>query len=251
MNTDRKSAAPASPRAKRRAVSAAAGVVLGALVLLLPLSAQADPFEITSFASRTTDEAGSDYTQAGGHAFQNRTAFAFKNGNLKDAAVTLQPGFIGNPTTAARCPISNIKDPILVPGLGPTHCPPGSRIGTAIAQILGTSFQARPLFNLVAERGYPAQFGFRIGNTTTILSVVPLPRTESYGLTIGSFNTPNGIGFVSFDTIFCSYGVQGPPDGGGAVTPEIPPAPPARRRRTPQRSPSSPTPSTAPTSSRP
>ena len=70
----------------------------------------------------------------------------------------------------------------------------------------------------MTERGYPAQFAFRILNTTTILSVVPLPRAESYGLTIGSLNTPT-VRVVSFDTVFCSYGAEG---GVGAGTCKAP-----------------------------
>ena len=67
---------------------------------------------------------------------------------------------------------------------------------------------------MVTERGYPAQFAFRVGNTITILSVVPLPRTESYGLTIGSHNIATIVDVVSFDTIFCSYGAPESSDAG-------------------------------------
>ena len=198
-----------------------------AVAMALPASSGADvipPYEIKSFTSRTTDEAATDYTQAGGHPFQNRTAFEFPNyvggpggtetlpsEQLKDASVTLEPGFFGNPAAAPRCPISAIGYPLI----SPTSCPPGSRVGTAFARILANGvLEERPLYNLITERGYPAQFAFRVVNTVTVLSVVPLPRTEAYGLTIGSLNTPYAVNVVSFDTIFCSYGAEGEPGAG-------------------------------------
>ena len=189
----------------------------------------AAPYAIKSFTSRTTDEAEDDYTDAGGHPFQNRTAFEFPSvvggpqgetiptEELKDASVTVEPGFFGSPAAARRCPISQI------PAEATTDtCPPGSRVGTAIATFFGGfigGVHERPLYNIVPERGYPAQFAFRIVNTITILSAVPLPRTESYGLTIGSHNTPTVIGVGSFETTFCSYGAEGGVGAGSCKSP--------------------------------
>jgi hypothetical protein len=222
----------------QRAVAAAVGLLLAAGVALPAAAEAAEPYKIETFTSHTTDEAGADYTQAAGHPFQNRTAFEFSNhvgvGNgaagavepneeLKDASVTLEPGFIGNPAAAPRCPIGDIPIGNLGSPNGiPTTCPPGSRVGTAFTRIIGPepgySYEV-PVYNIVTERGYPAQFAFRVVNTVTILSVVPLPRTESYGLTIGALNTPKFVRVVSFDTVFCSYGAQGP---GGLLGPGVP-----------------------------
>jgi uncharacterized repeat protein (TIGR01451 family) len=182
------------------------------------------PWAIKSFTSRTTNEAEADYTAAGGHPFQNRTAFEFTshprdakltdpNEELKDASVTLEPGFIGNPAAAPRCPIGDIGS-IAIVQVPDNRCPPGSRVGTAFAGILGGGggrpVYEVPIYNIITERGYPAQFAFRVANTTTILSALPLPRSESYGLTIGALNTPT-IRASSFDTVFCSYGASQPP----------------------------------------
>jgi hypothetical protein len=210
----------ARPRTLRCAVFAAAVLVLG-VVEASPATA-AGPYKIESFTSRSTDEAEADFTQAGGHPFQNRTAFEFSTRvsegtifaleELKDAAVTLEPGFVGNPAAAARCPISGIADPTFFAGTM-TTCPPGSRVGTVFVRLglnsgspVSHSPFPRPLYNLVTERGYPAQFGFRVSNTVTILSATLLPRSEAYDLTIGSHNTPIGVEVDSFDTVFCSYG---------------------------------------------
>ena len=52
-------------------------VVLGSSSIATP--AQADPYVIESFSSRTTDEAEANDTAAGGHPFQNQTAFEFSS----------------------------------------------------------------------------------------------------------------------------------------------------------------------------
>ena len=67
-------------RTQHRAVSAAVSVVaigVGAFSIATPAQADPLPYEIKSFTSRTTDAADANYTQAGGHPFQNRTAFEF------------------------------------------------------------------------------------------------------------------------------------------------------------------------------
>ncbi len=54
------------------------------------------------------------------------------------------------------------------------------------------------------ESGYPAQFGFKLSglNSPVMISAFPpLPRTESYGLTVGTPNVP-AIGVLSFSATF-------------------------------------------------
>ncbi len=188
------------------------------------------PWVIESFTSRTTDEFEADYTAAGGHPSQNTTKFAFPSSEpptlafLKDAAVTIEPGFIGNPAAAPRCPSGGIKETEAA-----SNCPPGSRVGTAILQLelrggAGPKTQQPvPIYNMITERGYPAQFGFYPAstNTLTVLSVIPLPRSESYGLTIGSTNVPK-VGVMSFKSIFCAYGTQGDSCKSPSATSEAP-----------------------------
>ena len=135
------------------AVSAAVACMAVAMGIVLPgLASAAEPWEIKSFAAHTTDEAAAEYNAAGGHAFQNSTAFEFTshpeagggtypNEQLKDSSVALEPGFIGNPAVAPRCPIPDIQDPLLNT-LSKTFCPPGSRIGTAYATIIGGPVKA-------------------------------------------------------------------------------------------------------------
>ena len=217
---------------KRERPSLNLGFFLAAGLLLLAIApaAEADlPYRITAFTARTTNAAGADYTAAGGHPFQSRSALEFSghgddvlipDEELKDAFVTLAPGLVSNPAAAPRCPIAAIGE--LELGI-PTLCPPGSRVGTAI--VLqgglppGSAPRERPVYNLITEGGYPAQFGFRTLNTTGVLSVSLLPRTESYGVRLGSPNAPFGVEALSLTTTLCSYGAQGEPGAGACKAP--------------------------------
>ncbi|HEV7784567.1 MAG TPA: hypothetical protein VGQ28_04465, partial [Thermoanaerobaculia bacterium] len=192
------------------------------LLAIAPAAEAGPPFGISSFTSHTADELGADYTAAGGHPFLNRTLFDFPHDQgggpvelLKDAAVTFPPGFLGNPAALPRCPIGKIHDANFeTPGdpTSLTECPPGSRVGTALLAS-GTPLPGleEPIYNLVTERGHPAQFGFVATGFITILSVAPLPRSESYGLTIGSKSIPQISNAWSVETTLCGYGAQESP----------------------------------------
>ncbi len=221
----------------RRATAILSAVGLVAVVLgssSIATTAQADPYVIESFSSRTTDAAAANDTAAAGHPFQNQTAFEFSshrvvgevsvnpNEELKDAAVTLAPGFIGNPAAAPRCGLGDIEETEAA-----SNCPPGSRVGTAVLSVSGAASGPDgkavrnahvPVYNLPPESGYPAQFGFEILNINTVLSATLLPRSESYGLTIGSKNAPK-VQVVYFDATFCSYGAEGPPESSSCKSP--------------------------------
>jgi hypothetical protein len=190
-------------------------VAAGLLLLSIAAAAEADtPYAITTFTSRTTDAAGADYAASGGHPFQSQTISAFSShldsgGNpvpeeqLKDSSITVAPGFISNPAAAPRCPTSGIQETE-----ARSNCPPGARIGTATLNL-----KEVPIYNVPPERGYPAQFGVRLASTLMLLSVIPLPRTESYGLTIGIENVPPVVNLASLVIVLCGYGAQGPPGG--------------------------------------
>jgi hypothetical protein len=176
------------------------------LALALPGLAQADPlpYEITSFSSHTTTDTEADSILAGGHPDKNVTKFSFSRvagegtyptEQSRSIMVTLKPGFFGNPGVATRCAVADLPDTLKEGSTG--NCPPGSQVGLAEfeADLLGFGggvFLGNPiaLYNLIPEGGYPAQFGFVLGGYPTILSVAPLPRSESYGLTIGTANLP-------------------------------------------------------------
>src|ERR1043166_7631545 len=175
--------------------------VLGAVLVVaaaLPAVAAADEsfgLNLKTFSNRTTDEADAPYTVAGGHPYQNTNEFSvtLKGGGdgrsaevLNGVYVNPPLGFIGNPAAATRCPIAKIAS---TDHPEESDCPPGSRVGTAFTTIdqlgNGASTTTRPLYNIPPERGYPAQFMFKVTSVPTVISVFPQPRSKSYGLTVG------------------------------------------------------------------
>jgi hypothetical protein len=210
----------AQPRHAGRAFLGLLGLAASA-AMVLSQPAVAEPYEVDSFNARSTDDLGSDYTVAGGHDFENGVDIDFgltviPGGSSyadepKNAAVTLIPGFFGNPAAATRCRLEKIvsKDPTK------NDCPPGSQVGQARVQTPGGGGNAA-LYNIKPEFGYPAQFAWHTSIAEKfrfVLSVVPLPRTESYGLRVGSSNILRGQ-VQSFGSTF--YGV--PADHGVGIS---------------------------------
>jgi uncharacterized repeat protein (TIGR01451 family) len=154
------------------------------------------PYSVQGFSARAIDAGNGDYTIAGGHPYQGTTSFSFPTyrpplvlgaftpsepypvEELNEAYVELPPGFLGNPAAAPRCPL--IKFTPIFPA-----CPPGSRVGTFDFGAKGiVSHYA--IYNVVPERGYPAEFAFKFSNFAITLYPTLRPRTGSYGVTIAA-----------------------------------------------------------------
>jgi hypothetical protein len=197
----------------------AAALVLAAAMVLpgLAQAAPGDPYGLETFSNQTTAPGGAPYTDAGGHPDLNVTEFTVPNTggatplgveSLNGTYVNPPLGFIGNPAAAPRCPFSKILS---------GGCPSGSQVGTVDA--INTPINPRddlPLHNLPPEYGYPAQFGFMISVTPTVLSVFLQPRTSSYGLTVGVPNIP-AVGVTGANVEFF-----GTPSEHGSGTSEAP-----------------------------
>jgi hypothetical protein len=191
-------------------------VLLGAFAIATP--AQADPFDIKTFTSGTTDVAGTPYTVAGGHPDKNATGFTVTlrtgdgvpEGNLNGTYVKLPPGVIGNPSSALRCTIGRVH----TDGLGNNNsdCPQAAMVGIAkptIAPLTEPVQLTRPLYSLIPERGYPAQFAFPVYlGEFVVVSVFPQSRDDDYRLTLATPNIPS-VRASGFEAIFCGNGVEG------------------------------------------
>jgi hypothetical protein len=157
---------------------------------------QAPPFEIRNFVLEPTVAGGAADAGAGAHPWQVTTGFEIPLvfsppgveqaetfepvENLKNAAVELPAGLIGDPQSASRC---------TEPQLRRSECPAASRIG-AFA-ISGGAFGpgefqytdstagecCSAVYNIVPEGHYPAEFGFTFIEQTIFLypSVVHTP----------------------------------------------------------------------------
>jgi hypothetical protein len=188
-----------------------------------------EPFHVGRFEARTTSVSEAPlygqeccngpetvkqplYDVAGGHppgTTLNRFTFAqYPVGEqMRTGVVKLPQGFFGNPSATPRCPMSVI---LSVPAYefppADPPCPPGSKVGMVGVSILDWygAVHIRPLYNVTPDRGYPAQFASSVIGNVLTLYVVPLPRTEGYGLTIGSTNAARA-GLKMFSAFF--YGV--------------------------------------------
>jgi len=125
--------------------------------------AASTPFQyLTRFAANT---------ERAGPAGAGITEFVPAGGDLKDIAVALPPGLIGNPTAVPRCPAQqfNTTDNTVIGSSNVTRnqCPDGSAVGlVAVDQIEGKTAAGGnlvvPLYNLVPPPGMPAQLGFQL-----------------------------------------------------------------------------------------
>jgi hypothetical protein len=147
-------------------------------------------FDVLNFTARALDGAGNDFTDAGGHPERGTTAFAFPTypvgvgggGNypvedVKDIFVELPPGFVGNVAAAPRCKLTDLQPQI------PT-CPAQSKVGELDLGLFGLSVVTQPLYNMVPEKGYPAEFGFKVFDKAVATYVKVRPRTGQYGVTV-------------------------------------------------------------------
>lgn len=151
--------------------------------LLASLAAAPSAFALweTEAKGSLLDGTGNPVTQAGDHPnFYVRMDFSEEidvegfprpTGNLKDSEVELPAGMIGNPNVVPKCPRSDLGNNVFDPML----CSKDSQVGELY---LGTNFFGSPylyfpaaaLYNMVPQKGTPAQFGFNINGVIGILT---------------------------------------------------------------------------------
>ena len=160
---------------------------------------------------------GEPTTQAGGHPNLATTTAIFnsiyaenvaKNSKpvqaVKDLLFYLPLGFLGNPTIAATCPITDVE-----PEAEKTDCPPSSRLGTVLPMILNGVRASSPdpthgigIYNLPAENGYAAEFAFGDNTFTFVLYANVVRHDGAYMLRIAIPGIPPGAGLVGAITSF-------------------------------------------------
>ena len=188
-----------------------------------PVNMGPAPFGIDQLGLAATDPEGALDTQAGDHPYAVTTSIQLNTARgtqheyepvreVKDVAVELPLGFVGDPLAAERCPEIDFTQEIVA-------CPPGSRVGTVrFTREGGTEtggISEHGLYNVVPARGFPAELGFASGFHEPILvyaSVVPSP--EGYRL---RFATPGALSGTEFESIALTvFGSPGEHDGTGA-----------------------------------
>jgi hypothetical protein len=137
-------------------------------------------FGLADFASYPADDAGAPETQAAGHPNSLTTSFdvtsaanisrggssnhpSYPVEDVKDIVVDFPAGFVGNPQVAPRCPLHD-----LVTTSTSSGCPAATQVGRVSFDGEGAygeeyyrdGRQNIPVYNMVPERGFPAEFGF-------------------------------------------------------------------------------------------
>ena len=169
------------------------------------MASSVEEFGVTTFTTAVTNAAGETYTQAGGHPYEASTTIHFNlapigggsygtpDGGLKDAFVDLPAGFVGNPQAVPQCPVFELAS-----------CPGDTQIGTATVSAKGV-FRT-PVYNIVPEKGLPAEFAFYANLRSDPVFLFPSVRPSTgYQLRISSLNT------VQVDVQFVSLTFWGVP----------------------------------------
>ena len=160
------------------------------------------PFEVKTFDGKTIEDDESESTVAGGHPYESFNFFNFNYAaslageswrvpieDLKTADATLPLGLFGNPAAAPRCPLKDISQIEFL-----DKCPPGSKVGRAKIGLFNSPYESEvggyPIYNVVPDKGHPAQFLFRVVNSLVTLYVTMHPRTEKYSISIGAADSP-------------------------------------------------------------
>ena len=210
-----------APNPMTNAVTIAGGGAAAAASSSDPVTVVDQPaFGAIDFIARSLDLNGDDYTVAGGHPYEATTSFAFptyvpSNGNVadpvedvKDIYTQLPPGFVGDASAASRCPLAKLAP--FVP-----QCPPSSVVGTITLSTRGLASPPSPIFNLVPEKGYPAEFGFKAFGNAVVMYPQLRSRTGDYGLTVtvpgASRLGITGIALTFFGVPSALNGAGGPP----------------------------------------
>jgi hypothetical protein len=150
-----------------------------------------------------TNQDGTPDLQAGSHPFDYTTRLAVNTelreghrvpagGDLKDIEVSLPPGFVGDPSATPQCSLEQFRQYFEENLLGfRESCPTASQIGILEVSFGGIQFWPE-VYNLIPQRGYPAEFGFRVLGVPVVL--IPRVRTGSdYGITAKFSNVPDAF----------------------------------------------------------
>jgi hypothetical protein len=166
------------------------------------------PYGFESFSTEVRDLNGLTDIQAGDHPYEENTSFFLNTtpgGNtaggiggeksyFKDFVVDLPPGFVGNPEVITKCPQDIIS-------AQKKACPPSSQIGEAMISIkLDTEGEASqagrteptPIYNVVPDKGFPAEFMFSVQKVPVTLYATVTPKTN-YGVRVIVPDLPSAV----------------------------------------------------------
>lgn len=170
----------------------------------IPTTVGAAPpaFGLVNFSSYIAGVSGTADTQAGDHPSSLTVTFTLPvvkaPGGLepyapvefvKDVAVDLPLGLVGNPQAAPKCSLSEL--------ITLQRCPAPTRLGTF--SFLGVGplpvGQQDPIYNVVPEQGHPAEFGMYVPELqkAVLLYASVVPTGSGYVVRVTSPGLPNTV----------------------------------------------------------
>jgi hypothetical protein len=145
----------------------------------------------------TTEADGSPATQAGSHPYAMTVAglnlatepndlqpLLAAGGGLREATVALPKGTVIDPAATPKCKESELES-------GETGCPDASQVGTiaitlSLAGGFGNGPQTRPVYDMVAPPGSPAELGFEVIEGTYVHLLGSVSSDGTFTLTAKS-----------------------------------------------------------------
>jgi hypothetical protein len=167
---------------------------------------------------------GEPESQAGAHPYEFTTRFDLNNvlkftpesqliptsvEDVRDAVVDLPPGLIGAATSAPTCSLIRLATA--------AGCPTDTRVGLIKTMPEALAGIDSGLFNIVPERGVPAEFGFTdVLHNVHIIYASVVPTSQGYTTRATTPETPQ---IALTDAIATFFGNPAAKDGGEAGTP--------------------------------
>jgi uncharacterized repeat protein (TIGR01451 family) len=174
-----------------------------------PISPLKPLFGVLGFSGFALDASGALEAQADGHPAAFTTTFDFPSANAafgkidalpvesaRRIVVDLPAGFVGNPQAAPACPLSTL---VIAPKTQHSApCEPATQIGTlGLIEPPVTQPGAEvnlPIFNIVPEHGYPAEFGvFDPLLKRAVLMYARIRTGSDYGVRVISGPIPRAL----------------------------------------------------------
>ncbi len=160
------------------------------------------PFGFSGFDFYKAGLDGGPETQAGAHPYELQTTILLNSqfelntpiglpsvtgvAQPKDIVVNLPLGFAGSTLSAPECPLSQISTE--------QGCPPETIVGHLLTEPVQYASVNSPIYNLVPERGYPAEFGFKdAAGGAHVFYVHVVPSPEGYVLQVENTDIPSII----------------------------------------------------------
>jgi hypothetical protein len=194
-------------RVRRRGLPLLLASVLATMLLASPAPASFGVKE-GSFHFASTNKDGSPDTQAGSHPYEVTSSFEMNtttdaqgkqvpDGDVRDVAVELPPGLIGNPEAVPQCLLGELDSE--------TGCPSDAQVGVITIVVEsegGVKQNYEPgIYNMVPRPGVPAEYGFQ----TLVLAghLDGSVRTGGdYGVTVTSLDITEYVPVLSVSTTF-------------------------------------------------